>query len=370
MKHNFSIAVVGDIFLGRGVEETINNKGANYIFDEVRSILCMNDIVIGNLESPIGRVNNRLKNRDALIAKPEALKGLRDAGFKALSLANNHIMDYGSKLLKSTIEELKSNNLGFAGAGYDETTAGRPLKNICGRSVSLLSYYGMGTKKGLSQYQNAQSHYCDEGEKGTYNSGYLNKALFDINKLKKQTDVVLVAIHWGFPGKTVPMEHQVKIAHKLIDEGAKVVIGTGPHNLQPIERYKNGIVAYSLGNFVFDHTSRENQKHSMILRLSFCKGTINDIRIIPILISHDYRPEPIDRSKQPLLYDKIESLLIYNLESYDSDSSILKNLSLNALRPKNLIRKMVWREEGIYPLSLYIKALLKFIKEKLFYRQN
>jgi poly-gamma-glutamate synthesis protein (capsule biosynthesis protein) len=369
MKHDFSIAIVGDIFLGRGVEEIINSKGANYIFDEIRSILRKHDIVIGNLESPIGLVDTQLKNPNALIAKPEALKELRYAGFNALSLANNHILDYGPSLLGNTIEELKSCGIEFAGAGFDENEARRPLKNICGKSVSLLSYYGMGIKKSQPQYLNSQSYNRDEGE-GTYNSGYLNKALFDINDLKKQTDVILVAIHWGLPGKTIPMEHQVKIAHRLIEGGAKVVIGTGPHNLQPIERYKDGVIAYSLGNFVFDHTSRENQKHSMVLSLSFRNSTLYDIRIVPILISHDYRPEPIDPIRKPILYDKIKSLLVYNLKSVDSDSSILKNLSLNSLKPKKIIRKIIRRQEGVYPLSLYIKALFKFAKEKIFLQKK
>lgn len=370
MEDKITIAAVGDIFLGRGVEETINRKGPNYIFDLVQPLLSQHDVVVGNLEGPIANVGVTAETQGLLVAKPISLEGLKNAGFNAVSLANNHIMDFGLPALQNTIDELEKRGIGMAGAGLSEAEARRPLTEIGGKSVTLLSYYGRGKGGNISQSSKNTMSSGAYGENGGHNSGHVPKVLQDIQDARDETDLVLVAIHWGYAAMILPMKHQVEFAHQMIDHGAKVVLGSGPHTLQPVEQYNGGVIAYSLGNFVFDLDKREDQKHSMILQLSFINGSIESVNIIPILISADNRPEPITPSTHPELYESIQSLLVHQLDRYESDAAIISQISIKSLTPKNVFKKLIWRQHGVYPLSFYFHALVELAKERWFTKSN
>lgn len=362
MSGKITIAAVGDIFLGRGVENTMVKRGKNYIFDLVRPILTQHDIVIGNLESPVTDMQTTA-GFEHLVARPSALDELSHSGISAVTLANNHIMDYGLTGLRDTVDELRNRQIGLAGTGLNEYEAAKPLTGINGKNVTLLSYYGMGKGGNVSHSSNAVMSSGAYGENGGHNSGQLSKILRDIESVKDKSDVVLVSLHWGHVGKSKPMKYQVEFAHQLIDHGAHGVLGTGPHTLQPVEQYHGGIIAYSLGNFVFDHHDR---RESMILHLTFERGSLEDVSITPILISSENRPEPITSHTHPDLYAYTKSLLVSKLDSYESDAEIISHLSIKALTPKNVLKKLIWRQHGVYPLSFYIHAMVELVKNKLF----
>ncbi|MEJ2557589.1 MAG: CapA family protein, partial [Anaerolineae bacterium] len=152
-------------------------------------------------------------------------------------------------------------------------------------------------------------------------------------------------------------------AHRMIDNGANAVLGSGPHILQPVELYKGGVIAYSLGNFVFDHRNMKC-KQSMILHISFTNGRIESINITPVLISDDCRPQPIDPDTNPTLYESIKSLLVHQLDEFESDAKIIplggKGLMMRALK------RIVWSDQRAYPLSVYFRGFVEMIKERVF----
>jgi poly-gamma-glutamate capsule biosynthesis protein CapA/YwtB (metallophosphatase superfamily) len=360
MRERITVTAVGDIFLGGGVEDTIGRKGPDYIFDLVRPFL-QSDIVVGNLESPISAMEVTGEDDDLMIARPGALDGLKGAGFNAISLANNHIMDFGLAALQDTLKELEKRGIGMAGAGLNEADARRPLEKIGGKNVVLLSYYGMGKGGNLAVIPQHGTRSGALGENGGHNSGEISKVIEDIQNARKETDIVLVAVHWGFHGMDLPMKHQVELAYQMIDHGAKVILGSGPHVLQPVERYNDGLIAYSLGNFVFD--LRTGQP-SMILDISFMGGDIDTVRIIPILMRDEHRPAPIDPVTDEELYETIQSLLIDQLEDYASDAAALSEFRLRSLTPTKVLKKLIWRDHGVYPLSFYLRCLGALIKER------
>jgi poly-gamma-glutamate synthesis protein (capsule biosynthesis protein) len=369
MGHRITVAAVGDIFLGRGVEETINKKGPNYIFESVRPLLLQHHVVFGNLESPAARVETT-RQTTGLVAKPTSLEGLKYAGFNAVALANNHIMDFGLPALGDTIAELQLREIGLAGAGLTEAEAQRPLKDIGGQKVTLLSYYGMGKGGNAGQSPGGRMSGSAYGQNGGYNSGHISKILQDIQAAGTDGDVVLVAVHWGVADKMLPMKHQVELARQMIDGGASAVLGSGPHVLQPVEQYNGGIIAYSLGNFVFDHDRLAEQKHSMILHLAFDDGKIESVKITPILISAENRPEPVDPGTDPELYKTIQSLLVAKLDRVESDAAVVSQLRLKSLTPKNVLKKLIWRQHGVYPLSFYARSLVELARERWLPRKN
>lgn len=343
MRESITVAAVGDIFLGRRVEQTIRRRGIGYVFELVKPCLRGHDVVVGNLESPISSIEVVNKNR-RLIAKPTSLDGLRDAGFKAVSIANNHIMDFGFAGLQDTICELEERNIGYTGAGLTQTDAQAPLRNVGGKSVTLLAYYGGSTVS----------------KRGGPNGGQVSKVLRDIRNARSEADIVLAYLHWG-RGDALPMKHQVEFGRQMIDHGANMVIGSGPHRLQPVEQYGEGVIAYSLGNFVFDH---HKWQESMILHVSFTDGHLDDVSITPVRISAEHRPEPVDPDGDPETYKAIRSLFIPRLQACESDARLVSTLRRKNLTPLRVLKKVVLSEHRAYPLSFYLAGLRELIKEK------
>ncbi|HQJ25490.1 MAG TPA: CapA family protein, partial [Bacillota bacterium] len=113
----------------------------------------------------------------------------------------------------------------------------------------------------------------------------------DIARLKRTADFVIVSVHWGVEYAAMPDAAQVARAHAAIDAGADVVLGHHPHVLQPFEAYKEGLIFYSLGNFVFDQ-KKSRTTESMVALISLKKGRRPEAELIPYRIS-DSRPAPM-----------------------------------------------------------------------------
>jgi poly-gamma-glutamate synthesis protein (capsule biosynthesis protein) len=347
MEEKLTMAAVGDVFVGRGVQATISEKGPGHIFGLVKPCLAGHDVVFGNLESPISRMQVPEGNR-GLIARPAALDELQEAGFNVVSIANNHTMDFGLPGLRDTIAELEKRGIGYAGAGLSEADARKPLRKVGGRNVTLLAYYGLGRGKA--------------GKHGGPNGGARTRVLQDIRNARDETDIVLVYLHWG-RGASLPMKHQVEFAHEMIDCGAKVILASGPHFLQPVEQYNGGVIAYSLGNFVFD-SNAQAKRRSMILHISFVGGSVESVAVTPVRIGDGYRPELIDPSSDPDTYEAIRSLLVERLARFESDAGLVPQLGGRVPNLMTVLKKIVLPGHRAYPLSFYLGGLRELIKER------
>lgn len=272
------LVAVGDVMLARGVNEKIMDQGANYPFEGIRGITASADIAFCNLECAISpRASGTFANNNFCI-KPEDAKGLTFAGFDVVSLANNHMFDCEKKGILSTIEFLKQEKIKFTGAGKTPAQALRPaifdLKNT---RIGLLAYnaYPMDWIN-LKEDQPAIAFYDS------------SRAIEAIQKLKKKADMVIVSLHWGDEYRKKPNSRQVRIAHQLIDAGASLILGHHPHVLQEIEEYNNGVIVYSLGNFVFDQRKSATKK-SVIFRADLSKKGVEEFSTLPVQII-DHRP--------------------------------------------------------------------------------
>ena len=347
-----TIVAVGDIFFGGGVTELTTVKGRNYCFDAIAPAIQASDIAIGNLESPVCQTEIKA---EYLAPPPNLLDGLKSAGFDAVSLANNHTLDFGKAGLEQTITALKERDIGYAGAGLDLLSAKQPLTISGNPNFVLLSYYGK--KMGTSDRQ------------GYTNGAQLERILEDIKQARKNA-VVIVAMHWGSYCRKLPQKYQVDFARQMIDAGAKLVLGSGPHTLQPVELYHDGIIAYSLGNFVFDSQlfdpPRPETRASMMLRITLIGNELFEVAIEPVYLNDEHCPELIDRHSNPQLFDDISALLVDRLDSFESDSQTALNIfTRNKLRPIATFKKLLFPSQRAHNLSFYFNSLMQLIKEKL-----
>ena len=283
---------VGDVMLARGVNRKIEEMGSNYPFEEIQEIISKADIAFCNLECAISqRATGKFENNNFCI-KPENAKGLSFAGFDVVSLANNHMFDCEKKGILSTLEFLKDEKIKFAGGGKTAKEALRPaiidLKNI---RVGFLAFCAYPMDWIILEE--------DDPAIAFYNSSVAIEA---VKQLKKKADVVVVSMHWGDEYKKSPNSSQINIAHQLVDAGADLILGHHPHVLQEIEEYKDGIIAYSLGNFVFDQRKPET-KRSMIFRTKISKKGVS---LLPPLLVEIENFQPRIIKKIPKKTEEVE----------------------------------------------------------------
>lgn len=208
------------------------------------------DLTMVNLENAVTERGYKVLKEFNFRMPPKYLQVLKNGGVDIVNLANNHVWDYGQVGVEDTIAYLDQSGIYHVGGGLSAEDEKKPvILNIKGKKIGFLGYYFM--------------------------EGNVEE---DVSALKQAVDVVIVNFHWGTERSNFPESYQVDLAHRAIDAGADLVVGHHPHVLQGAERYKNGIIAYSLGNFIFGGNSCL-QHDTYVFQL-----VIRDSQVIPALI--------------------------------------------------------------------------------------
>lgn len=301
-----SLIAVGDIMLARGVGTRISKNSVDYPFEHVRDIISGADLAFGNLETTLATTGTKLPGKQIWFrAVPEAAQGLKRAGFDVVSLANNHILDYDTPALMETIHTLENRGIGFVGAGENLSRARQPLIVIKD-----------GLRLGFLAYNEFYNYYWSTAYKRTFEAtdqiagtapmkGEIIEE--DIKKLRGLCDILVVSLHWGIEESNSVTGKQRELAHNIIKWGADLVLGHHPHVLQGIEFYNGKLIAYSLGNFVFDQND-ENNKQSMILEITFKNSNIEKVSALPVYIINKCQPVVPPGPKSKLIINKIIQL--------------------------------------------------------------
>lgn len=275
--------LVGDIMLAGSATPLLIRTGYDYPFTGTAHELARGDITIGNLEAPISRGGEEFTAKEFRFrTSPEAAPALKRAGFSVLTLANNHMMDFGSTALHDTISHLRREGIATTGAGKTLADARRPaIIRVKGKSIAFLAY-------SLTQ----PVEFFAGNERAGTAPGYRPYVEEDVRKAKSAADYVVVSFHWGAERAELPKQYQRDAAYRAIDAGADLVIGHHPHVLQGIETYQGKTILYSLGNFAFGSRSPHADR-SMIARVRF-DGETSAVEIIPLnVLYRDVRYRPV-----------------------------------------------------------------------------
>jgi len=230
---------------------------------------------------------------------PSVIPALKGAGLSIVSVANNHAGDWGRDAYTDTLLRLKENEILYTGGGINIQEAEQPV--VIEKYEIKIGYLG----------------FSDVGPNMTAsesNSGILltSNPHFDeiIKNASRQVDHLIVAFHFGEEYKTEHNDRQKLLAHKAIDDGAKIIIGTHPHVIQDTEIYKNGFIAYSLGNFIFDQYFSENTMKGMLLKIRLNKNGSMIIKKNTVSLNKVFQPEKIIKGKEERVkfqeFEKIE----------------------------------------------------------------
>lgn len=276
-----TILFVGDIMLSRSIGDLMERKGDyNLPFINLAEFLRSADLTFGNLEGPISSRGVNIGSTYSFRADPRVVEGLRFSGFDVLSIANNHVWDYGRDAFTDTLMHLKDSAISYVGGGAnsDETHAGI-IKEINGTKIGFLAYTDLLprnisatlTKPGVSFLE-------------------LEQVKKDIVALKPRADILVVSFHWGEEYKINHNQKQEHIAKSAIDAGADLIIGHHPHVIQEVEQYKDGWIAYSLGNFIFDQNFSVDTRKGLILVANIGNGQITSVERREISFSSLFQP--------------------------------------------------------------------------------
>jgi poly-gamma-glutamate synthesis protein (capsule biosynthesis protein) len=245
--------------------------GSDYPFDALRSELLAADVVFGNLECPLSERGRRLTNDMSYRASTEYAGALARAGFRAVSVANNHMFDYGETALHDTLEALRRNGIATAGAGETLAEARKPaIVETNGPTCAFLAYCMVGP----------DIIYATPEECGVAPANPRIVAE-DISAARRRADLVFVSLHWGIESRPVPWPRMVELARDIIDAGADAIFGHHSHVAGSVEVFRNRPIFYSLGNFSFGH-QHEGWDGGLLARLTLTGNGIESVRLLPI----------------------------------------------------------------------------------------
>jgi len=300
-KKEIVLLAVGDIMPTARVLPFIEKHGYDYPYRSTMELLKSGDLTIGNMEAPLTTSDGRYENKKYTFKAPvETAIALKSAGFTHLSLANNHMMDYGIDGLTATLKALDDAKLNYAGAGRDLSEARRiSYFEVKGKKIAFLSYS-----------KTYPFEFYATKEKGGTAPGYVAYVKRDIRKARKESDIIIVAFHWGAEKMETPKDYQRELAHLSIDNGADIVLGHHPHVLQGIEYYGEGVIFYSLGNFAFGSYSK-SATESIVARITMDEGGISKVEALPINVNNyevHFQPKLLSDRKGEQIIQRLSQL--------------------------------------------------------------
>lgn len=283
-----SLVLGGDIMLN-GVPKTTRP------FDGIASFVGGADAAIANLEIPLTTARTAATRKTAdmlrrrvqfvLKADPAHAAHISQAGWDMVSLGNNHTMDYGPTGLFEMLAVLDRHRIVYAGAGINAAAAWREARFVTSGGVrvsmvSMLAFRGsaamdicwpaVGDRPGIAALKLG----------GNVTASALPRIKGIVDAARQNSDLVVVALHWGLERHTVPTAYQVQLGRAFVDQGADVVVGHHPHVLQGSELYRGKPILYSTGNLVSPRPGT-----TAVFRLDFRDGDLASASILPASIA-------------------------------------------------------------------------------------
>ena len=277
------IGLLGDVMLGRLVNERLRRVGADYPWGDTDTVLRRADLTIANLECVLAAGGEPQAGKVFHFrSDPKNAASLLSAGIGMVSLANNHVLDYGPGAFREMLPVLDSAGILHAGAGLDGDAARRPaVRRVSGTAVGLISFT-----------DNQPDWEAGRGPGVFYvpvmdGDPRVAELLALVRRTKARVGLLVVSAHWGPNwGSGAPSEHR-ELARALIEAGADVVFGHSPHIFRGVEVFRNRPIIYSAGDFVDDYAVDpvERNDQSFIFLLETNGGTPLTLRLHPTLIT-------------------------------------------------------------------------------------
>ena len=279
-KGDITLSFVGDVSLAdnwdimpKYDERKIGIYGV--LDEEVLSIMNNADIMVANNEFTLSNRGTRLNKAYTFKGDPKRASIYKEMGVDLVSLANNHIYDYGHDAFIDTLNTLKSQDIAFVGAGNNIEEAKKPYYYI-------INGYKIAFLNATRAEKNIITPEATLNKEGVFRCYDPSLFIEEIQKAKQESDYVVALIHWGKEQSHTLEQVQIDTGKKYIDAGADVLVGSHAHVLQGIEIYNGKLIAYNLGDFLFNDWTTETG----ILNVNIANDGKLSYKFIPCLQSN------------------------------------------------------------------------------------
>lgn len=278
------LIATGDVIPARVVNiQATKYRNFKWPYEKTAEVLRNADIVFVNLETPLIKDCPLVNDGFKFCGSDKNIEGLLFSGVDVASLANNHAGNYGLDAINYTATLL--NNNGILTTGLN----GPVYKDVRGLKFAFLGYNDIGYKQeGIS--------WADEA-----------RISLDIAGAKKNADIVIVTFHWGVEYTDQPDDRQKYLGHLAIDSGADLIIGNHPHWIQPVEIYKDKLITYAHGNFVFDQMWSQKTREGVIGKYTFFDNQLIDVEYLPVQIDNYGQPYFIEGTQTKSILDRMRT---------------------------------------------------------------
>jgi poly-gamma-glutamate capsule biosynthesis protein CapA/YwtB (metallophosphatase superfamily) len=330
---DISLMAVGDVNLQR--------DDAIAVFGDTAEVLAEADVLMGNQEGVLSDRGTPLTGKrevgsSCVRGSITSVTALAQVGFNAMSLANNHGMDFGAEALANTKELLRGHGIATAGAGANLAEAHQPaLLQAEGTKIAMLAYTSVFPPFGYrvtedgpgvaviavdTAYETPSNVPYQPGTPSTTvtipHAGDLQRMVDDVRRAKAGADVVVVQLHWGVVGLSHPLAYMRQLGRAAVDAGADLVLGNHAHVLQAVESYRGRLICYSLNHFAFEHIGHIFPNwpfvhDTVIFRTSLRDGQFVQASLLPVTmhpLSHDLSLTGPDRALE--LTDHLNQLSV------------------------------------------------------------
>ena len=289
---NISVLLMGDFLISKGIETLTEVYGVDYPYRKLETMIKNADIAFANLETPICYADAATAYTNKMwyfTTSPKSADYIGNLGLDVVSIANNHIYDYGEIGLISTVEFLENKKIPYCGAGLNKEESRKSvIIQKEGYNFIFLAYNERPPK----------DFFASEGKSGSSELVF-DEVIKDIKKHKGENNIIFVSLHWGIEHSIKVRDDQVFDAHAFIDAGADVIIGHHSHKAKPVEIYKGKPIFYSLGNAVNGYYNT-SYTPNIFGQIVFSEGKIVESAIIPIEGDNflmNFQPYPLTGSK-------------------------------------------------------------------------
>ena len=285
------LVFLGDVSPGRSMEAQLARYGPAYPWDGLAPILHKADLVTANLEGLLATRGRPMDKSHLIRSHPDTGETLVEAGFELVHLGNNHALDYGQAALDQTLSTLEYLNIGWVGAGSSREMAhAAETLDINGLQIAVLGY-------AAARWNGSE----DVPSTDLIAWAEPDAVRADVQAVRDRADLVVVQLHAGTEYATSPSPDQVRVARAAIDAGADLVVGHHPHVTQTVERYKDGLIVYSLGDALFD-IPRQAAMRGHLLRIHATEDGLVQAELWPFWIADSIQPRLLDDGKGEARY--------------------------------------------------------------------
>lgn len=280
-----TIWLAGDVMMDRGVERRIlgiGNGDFSFPFQEIMGTTSAADLAFINFEGAMSNLGKDGGKPYSFNFDVRAINGITAAGIDVVSLANNHMLDWGYDALCDTYQRITTAGVGVVGAGCNKAEADAPFVTTLpdGTTVAFLAF--------TEFYKGAQATETRPGL-ALWSKTNIQEQIAALRS-RHDIDLILVSVHWGTEYAPLSNSFQKEWGRMMIDAGADVIVGHHPHVRQEIEQYNGKYIIYSLGNFVFDQSHRAEAMKGLAVEITTQQGAIVDFKEIPIQMNSNFQP--------------------------------------------------------------------------------